>query len=182
MDILLLGGANPRHHDWIREFAPVLEAHGHSTTLLDYRHWLDPHASLDVEHEVRRLSELADGHEHYAVVAKSIGTAITILANARRRIDPAAAVFLGVPLRSIEEQHRDGEVYPGIAKLPATAVVQNEHDPFGDASEVSALVERVVPEATREGRVTVESVPGADTHDYLDFEHYATLLDGVLAR
>lgn len=86
MDVIFLGGQNPRHLAWSQRFAQAFESRGHSVRIVTYENWLDGSAVTDVETEVAATAaaaaQLPQGHRP-VLVAKSIGTVIATLAGAR---------------------------------------------------------------------------------------------------
>lgn len=136
---------------------------------MDYRHWEVEGAEMDVEGELARAVELAEGLGDYVVVAKSIGMVLATLANARGLIAPKACVFMGFPLRPAQELPQALELAVAFKNLPPTVFLHNENDPLGTAEAVREYIERNAP-ADYEFQIT----PG-DTHDYADFKLVATL-------
>lgn len=167
MNALILGGESPRHHAWVRVVAEALEPHYDKVAFLDYHHWQADGAEIDLEYELNAAAKLAGTLGDYIVVAKSIGTVIAILANARGRIAPHSCVFLGFPLRVVAGVRP--EVAAGLKSLPRTVFVQNEQDPLGSAAAIQAYVEANPP-----ARYKLQELPG-DTHDYTDFKLIAQL-------
>ncbi|WP_142111938.1 hypothetical protein [Rarobacter incanus] len=169
MNIVLLGGKNPRHKAWIREVAAEFDGAGDATTILDYANWDRGDANTDVEAEISALAALVETvAKPYTIVAKSIGTAIVTLANARGLIAPQRVVFLGIPLSGLDEFR--APVAAALADLPSAVVVQNEHDPFGGTDEVREFV-------GRNAGTAIPVLRGArnDTHDYVDFAQMVEL-------
>ena len=98
----------------------------------------------------------------YVVVAKSIGTVVTMLANARGLLTPRRCVFAGFPLNVVTAKFPD--VAEALPKLPPTVFIHNEHDPLGSAEAVGTFVDAHAPQA-----YVFRALPG-DTHVYVDFE------------
>lgn len=170
MNVLILGGNSPRHYDWIRALGGYLENRGHAVTLHDYQHWTTGEPAADIDLELRLLAaEIAD-MDDYVVIAKSIGTVIAALGVARGILRPTRCVLLGVPLDGIAG--RTPEFLPSLAALPATVVMQNEHDPYGAASNVKAQVD-----AANMADMHFVTVFGDSTHDYGDFAQIAGYLE-----
>lgn len=78
-------------------------------------------------------------------------------------------VLLGFPLHDADDVD---DLEGSLESLPRTIIVQNEHDPFGSALEVTDLF-------AEHGPIDfgIETNHGIATHDYLDFEHIASLVD-----
>ncbi len=174
MNALILGGSSPRHKDWVRNLAEALQPHFDQVRSVEYRHW-ELGGESDVAYELEQAVHNVSGWEQeYIIVAKSMGTIITMLGVANGGLAPKRCVLLGVPLGILRaEWHAAEDLLPltehlqrpedALATLPGSAIVQNEHDPHGSAKDVRALVS-----ASGNDRITVRSTPG-DTHDYMDF-------------
>lgn len=161
MNLLILGGMSPRHKEWVRQVADELRPGFDSIRFLDYRHW-DTGAEMDIEYEVAQLANLAEDFGEYIVVAKSIGSAVATLANARGLIQPKFCLFMGFPLKVVEADVP--EVTSSLSVLPRTVFVHNQQDPLGSADAVRNFVADHAP-----GKWKLLTQPG-DTHEYLDFE------------
>jgi len=169
MNVLILGGMSQRHYAWIREVAEVLRPHFAQVRLLDYAHWASD-TEMDVEHEITEAVKLAEDFGEYIVVAKSIGTVVATLANARGLLHPDYCVFLGFPLKVVVTELP--EVADSLPKLPPVHFVHNEHDPLGDADAVKAYLEAHAPES-----YDLLVSPG-DAHDYVNFDLILDLAKG----
>ncbi len=159
MNVLVLGGESPRHKAWVRQVANTLQPHFGRVVFLDYRHW-DTGEPIDIGHEVSEAAKLMENLEEYIIVAKSIGTVIALLGNARGVLHPKRCVFLGLPLGAM---HRIAGVEQGMKLLPPVTVVQNDHDPLGSADEAASYIKEF-----GNGDISVRPARG-ETHDYVDF-------------
>ncbi|HSX36687.1 MAG TPA: hypothetical protein VLG13_01000 [Patescibacteria group bacterium] len=170
MDALVLGGESQRHYDWVRQVADSLRPLMDKVVFLDYRHWKTGEG-INIEHEIARAAKLTEELDEFIVVAKSIGTVVTTLANARGLIDPARCVFLGFPLKAVQQLFP--EVARALPELPPTSFVHNEHDPLGNATDVQAFVQANAPREFR-----FYPIEGNDSHTYIDFEFLVKLATG----
>lgn len=168
MKVLILGGNSKRHHKWIRQLGAYAVSVGHEVILHDYRHWTTGDELADVEYELAQLGVLMEGEEDYAIIAKSIGTVITVLGTARGILAPAKCALLGVPYGGAAGA-TDG-FDDCLRLLPSTTIVQNEHDPYGGADVVAGHIE-----AVQNPSISLIITPG-DTHDYQDFSFIEGLL------
>ncbi len=167
MKVLLLGGQSPHHYDWVRELRDIFEEHELEVVLHDYAHWLKDEPNIDFEHELAAVAELAaDIEDEYLIVAKSIGTVLAAVGNARGVLRPKGCLLLGFPLTSFEHNE---DVAAALTQLPMTIFVQNEHDPLGSYDALRQYLAPHAPTAT----VTIP-LPG-DTHSYDDLQTIAQL-------
>jgi hypothetical protein len=159
MNVLILGGESPRHKAWVRQVAEAVASQFGTVAYLDYKHW-DTGEPTDIEHEIQAAANIAKDLGEYIVIAKSIGTVITTLGNARGVLHPKRCVFLGLPLGAA--RRIDG-VVPGMKLLPATVFIQNSHDPLGSADEVKSFISLYGNDSA------LCLATAGDTHDYADF-------------
>lgn len=166
VDVVILGGQNPRHLAWAGALVGALGGAGFDARALEYANWRAG-GDTDVDAEIPLAARLAGAGGEYAVVAKSIGTVITALGTARGLLRPAAAVLLGFPLVVVEARQDAGLIRGALGRLPRAAVFQNELDPFGSAEEVT----RFFSPADGGGPPcpAVTAVPGRADHEYADF-------------
>jgi predicted alpha/beta-hydrolase family hydrolase len=160
MNVLVLGGMSPRHHEWVRGVAEALKPHMEEVVFLDYRHW-QTGEEMDIEYEITQTVALAARLGEYIVVAKSIGTVITTLATSRGMLSSQRCLFMGFPL-SVVEQYLP-EVAEALKDLPPTTFLHNEADPLGSSKAVQAYLGAHTPP-----HFDFKVLPGS-THDYVDF-------------
>lgn len=168
MNALVLGGMSSRHKVWVRHVTEALKPHFTEVVFLDYRHWDVEGGQIDIEYEIDQAAMLAKDLGDYVVVAKSIGTAIATLAAARGQLAPKRCLFMGFPLKVVQEDMP--EVAVALSKLPKTTFLHNAHDPLGIGEDVGTYLQiNVAPR-----QYTLMILPG-DTHDYVDLDQIVRL-------
>lgn len=170
MNALIFGGMSPRHKEWVRQVAAALESQFEAVKFLDYKHWDAPEADMDLEYETAQAAKLAEGLGDYVVVAKSIGSVLTALANARGTLSPKRCLFLGFPYNVATKLPQTAELEAALPRLPHTVFVHNEHDPLGEAETVQSYMQAHAPDAYE-----FQIIPGNATHDYVDFDQIVRL-------
>lgn len=161
MKVLILGGNSRRHYDWTRQLGAYFVTAGHEIVLHDYRHWATGDETTDVDYELAQLASLMNDEKDYAILAKSIGTVITVLGVKQGVLRTSRCVLLGIPYKVAVGQLADFDA--DLKLLPSTIVLQNEYDPYGSAEEVASHLAVVQNPA-----IKLIETPG-DTHDYTDF-------------
>ncbi len=111
----------------------------------------DPDVTPEAEIAARSGAEL--------VIAKSIGTLITLIANERFGFKPAKCVFIGTPLRRYEAENRVSLLERFATNTPIL-FIQQTNDFNGRFSALKAVVEKYK-------HCAVVEVPGSD-HRYTD--------------
>lgn len=172
MKVLVLGGQNPTHFDWVRELREIFEEAGMLVVLHDYAHWLRDEPNIDFAAELKAITALAADLGDYIIVAKSIGTILATVGIAQDQLQPKATVFLGFPLKSFEHNE---DVASALSHLPTTIFVQNEHDPLGSYDDLQTYLQPLVPP-------TSIMIPlSGETHNYTDFTMITQLAQKLIA-
>ena len=161
MNAIILGGQSPRHKEWVRDLALSLSGAFSEVRYLDYDHWDNGSADINLDLEVDEASKLVEGWDDYVVVAKSIGTVVATLAVSKGLLNPKHCVFLGFPLFATEQIDNFSS---DLLALPHIDFVHNEFDKVAAASSVKVYLESIGLAS-----YTFETIDGNDTHDYLDF-------------
>lgn len=170
MNVLILGGNSARHKEWVRQVADAVRPHVEKVVYLDYQNW-DQGGNADVERELERARQLAATlGAQYVIISKSVGTIITLVGINRGLLAPVRCVLLGVPMGIVKDYP---EVGTGFSKLPPTALVQNDADPYGSYEDVHAYAANFVNQ-----NLSFITGPGA-THDYVDFNQIVQLATSV---
>ena len=172
MNALILPGMSPRHQEWVRQVAAVMQAHCDEVRWVEYAHWLNG-GEMDLEAEIMAANDKAVGLNDYVIIAKSIGTVMATLGIARGTLSPTRCVFMGFPLKVTHDLPQADELAAALPGLPPTAFVHNQNDPIGSAEATREYIAVRAP-ADYEFIVT----PG-DTHTYVDFDQMVQL---ALAR
>lgn len=168
MNALVLGGASPRHKQWVEVVSETLRPAFDEVRTLQYNHWAEGNADIDLEAEISQAAVLAQDFAPYVVVAKSIGTVVTALAVSRGLLHPKRCVFLGFPLTAVTSAL--SEVDTAIAQLPPTIFVHNEFDKVGSSLAVQEYLNGT---KCTDYKLLVNY--GNSTHDYLDYSFIVEL-------
>lgn len=94
MKIILLGGISFKNKAWIEEVDKELKP-DFETKILYYDHWETGKEEMDFAREEEKLTEMAQGLNDYAMLAKSGGSWITLKAAAEGKISPQKLVLVG---------------------------------------------------------------------------------------
>jgi hypothetical protein len=162
MNLLLLPGGSKRNREWIAEVEKAFASLFGKTHAQNYSHWDTDENEVDLEHELKGLSDQVKDLDPYCVFAKSAGTTITCKATSMGILRPKACLFAGFPLAMVTNYDLPVADWLLATEFPIT-ILQNSHDPLGSHEDVVSFFNSV-------GRqnVSIHSLPG-DTHDYLDF-------------
>jgi predicted alpha/beta hydrolase family esterase len=168
MDVLILGGQNPRHYKWVRQLSARLEPVVNRVEFIDYENWSNSQSTLNRDYEIEKITSAVNKlSSPYTIIAKSIGTVLTLKAISVRKIQPANLILLGIPLEFFKRQP---ELVKALQLVSWSTVVQNSGDPLGNAKIVFDYFHTF-----KIDNCTYKSLP-AQTHDYLDFDLIANIL------
>ena len=146
------------------EMASLVQMAGLDAQVAAYDFWAEDSENPDLQAEIAALVRRAPAY----VIAKSIGSLITMLAQRDHGLHVRGAVFLGVPMRRLQHEGRLDLLHDHCRQTP-TFVMQRRDDPTGSFAEVAQAL------AGSTGAVLRE-LPG-ETHDYADAEVAAALRD-----
>lgn len=160
-DLAVLPGRDRSTAD---EMATLVRLAGLKAEVAAYSFWAGDHGDPDLSAAVSALARKSPKY----VIAKSIGSLITMLARRGCEWDLRAALFLGVPVNRLRHERRMDLLLDHCRRTP-TLIIQRRGDPTGSFAELAHEV------AGATDAVLLE-LPG-DTHDYADVEAAATLRD-----
>ena len=96
-NLLILGGNTSNNLDWINKITKELKK-SNKVKNIKYDHW-NTDKELNFEIETNKvINELKDFDE-YSIIAKSVGSIITLEAISNDLIKPQNLIILGLPLR-----------------------------------------------------------------------------------
>jgi len=144
--------------------ATLVRLAGLDAGITAYSFWAGDHTNPDLTAEVWTLARKSPAY----VVAKSIGSLVTTLAQRDYELDLQAAFFLGVPLNRLRHEGRTDLLLNHCRRTP-TWILQRRGDPTGSFAELAKTVAGLTGVVLRE-------LPG-DTHSYADHEVAAALRD-----
>ena len=165
MKILGLPGQNQSTFHWMQEILGTIQTENLTTSTQSYKFWDQPGSALDEALEIGRASEFNPD----LIVAKSLGTIITLLGISQGKVSPRYCVYIGIPVSSVDEsviEILSGDHATGIVSL----FIQQSHDRTGGYSQLCDLL------PVRRNFTTVE-VPGED-HVYSDVLELGKIING----
>lgn len=158
-DLVVLPG---RDRSTAGEMATLVRLAGLDVRVTTYSFWAGDYSNPDLTVEVSALARKSPEY----VVAKSIGSLITILAQRDHGLDLRAAFFLGVPVNRLRHEGQMDLLLDHCRRTP-TLIAQRRADPTGSFAELAQAF------AGSTGAV-LQELPG-DTHGYADDEVASTL-------
>lgn len=141
MKTIILPGYSSHNKDWAEEIKSELNL-GHKVIIHNWEHWKTKR-SLSPKKEIARILEEV-GEDEVNIIAKSVGTFITVLLIPNLKVKVDKIIFCGVP--SVSEP-REEKFKEGLRDFPAENVIcfQNAKDPFVTYEEAKNFLAAVNP-------------------------------------
>lgn len=173
MKILILAGNDVSNKNWSLDLRKCLRVTD-EVHILQYRHWLQSNAKIDIKAEVNRLAKLNKSwKDGCVVIAKSAGILVTLEAISNNVINPSRCIFIGLPLVFAQE-FNFSQVFKNYTT--PSLFIQNEHDPEASAISVKRFIES---HQLKTDQIDISVLP-ASSHDYLDFPQMKTIFHNYI--
>jgi hypothetical protein len=167
MKLILLPGKSKNNIEWIVKVENKLSPLFDDTKNIGYAHWENDGPVIDLELELKRLTEKVETNESHMIFAKSAGTVLTLKAIASGVLNPKACLFVGFPLLMVHNQKLPIKDWLAAVKCPVI-ILQHTGDPIGPYSEVANYFTNL----NARNQEIVELI--GDSHDYNEFELFYT--------
>ena len=162
MNALLLPGNSSRHGEWIENLKLAVADSFERVETQHYQHWQSGGDKADIEYEISVAQSKVELLKPYIIIAKSIGTAISVKGVADGKLKPKKLILLGMqPLDQFSEWLQKIDIQ--------VVIIQNTNDPYGSFAEIKAAF------TGKSKSLKFVELPG-ETHDYLDFDAIAKLI------
>lgn len=171
MKIILFPGNSLNNKKWSEDFREYLLTQNYQVFNIEYDHWQKQGTEIDINLELEKIRKLAQKIDSdYILIAKSIGSILSLIALQEKILNPSKIIILGFPLRLIKNQI--------ITALDCTAekllknvnvqtfFFQNEHDPVTSYKSLQEYLNLI-------NNLNFEIImTDGDTHNYNEFNKY----------
>lgn len=169
MNIVILGGNSPANKLWNDGMSAVLREHFDTVSCIMYDHWEPNTPTIDLKTEAKKLEQICSSEKNCIVVAKSVGTLVSLKAIRELGIQPIACIFAGVPI--VWAADNDVSLTDLLTGYKApTLFIQQKDDPFGSFQQLKKLLAKCNPD-----HFTLKCIDGCD-HGYTDFSKIKSLV------
>lgn len=140
MNLILLGGNNVGNKKWIcaveKLFKPYFDTH-----VLYYKHWESGIEWINPDEEVKRLARLTGRLKEYTIFARSAGTLLTLMGNAKKFLNPKRCIFVGTSIKWSEYFDPD---YDGWLKTfnAKSLFIQKTKDPAISSKNLKEFIDK----------------------------------------
>ncbi len=167
MNYVFLPGFSPHNEEEMNSIASYFGEQGAPIFTHRWRHWDNQSVNFDISVEVQRIiDELANlevdlQQDGFVLIAKSIGTRVSMGLISKFHVKPSKLVLMGIPVNGLKEDSL--EAYRQVLKAAdfELFVLQNAQDPYGGVEEVRGFLRSV----TDSMKVHLEIVD-AEGHSY----------------
>ena len=104
MNALLLPGNSSRHGEWIENLKLAIADRFERVETQHYQHWQSGGEKADIEYEISVAQSKAELLKPYIIIAKSIGTAISVKGVADGKLKPKKLILHHIRLHGADAQ------------------------------------------------------------------------------
>lgn len=174
--LLLFAGNSKSNKEWIEEVHANLHDLFDESEILYYSHWdSEVPKDIDLDLEIERLANLANGLEDYIVFAKSAGSLATLKAIHQNKINPKKVFIVGLPVNWGREKGYEFEEWLKSLTHPTT-FIQKTSDPQMSFLDLNGFLQQY--ENLNHELIEVEG----DTHHYENVEELRRIIEDKLNR
>ena len=134
-DLLILGGNSKNNISWLNRITKIFNKN-YNVNAIYYEHWNND-SEINFDIELSKLEKLHDEIKEYFIVAKSIGSIISLMGIEKKIIKPKKVVIMGFPIGLIKKTNFNIEpLIESSVKRAEILVIQQKYDPIGSYEEV----------------------------------------------
>lgn len=144
MNTYIFPGFSIKNKDWAEQTQNNLKE-SHDTSIVYWKHWESGKADPNwIGAEVNNLFEMVKGQK-VNIIAKSIGTLVTMKLLLESRDSINKIVLSGIPLHDLSEAGKEN--YNVLKNFPTDKVlcIQNDEDNHGNFQEVNQFINSINP-------------------------------------
>lgn len=143
-NLLILGGNSKKNINWMKKMQEIYSL-DYNVNVIEYDNWyFDKRISF--EDELNKISNIIKKDEEYIIVAKSIGILLSVMAIKRKIVNPKLVVFMGVPLKFLEEENLELlDSLMKIRKQVKMLLIQQENDPQCSFKKLESRLNNKIP-------------------------------------
>lgn len=134
-NLIILGGNSKNNISWVKRITKIF-SNDYKTHGFYYEHWNnDKEINFDIE--LDKLKRIHNDINDYFIVAKSIGSIVTLMGIEKHIIKPKKIVIMGFPLELIKSTNFNiDSLIDSAIKETKILVIEQKHDPLGSYEEV----------------------------------------------
>jgi len=134
-NLLILGGNSKKNISWLNKTIRVFSS-DYIVNGIYYDHWNND-SEIDFDIELSKLEKLHNEVKDYYIVAKSVGSIISLMGIEKHIIKPKKIVIMGFPIGLIKKTNFNLEpLIESAIKETEILVIQQKYDPVGKYEDV----------------------------------------------
>ena len=134
-NLLILGGNSKKNIPWLNKIIKVFNK-DYKTNGIYYDHWNNAN-EINFDIELSKLEKLHSEVKDYSIIAKSIGSIISLMGIEKNIIKPKKIVIMGFPIELIKQVNFNIEpLIESAINKTEILIIQQKYDPIGSYSEV----------------------------------------------
>ena len=141
MDLILLAGNSIDNKEWIEEVESAFKPFFSLTQIQYYDHWQSGKELIDLNKEIKKLTETTKSKKQYVIFAKSAGSLVTLKAIFEKKISPHKCIFIGIPINWAKKYGFDIKKWFKDFDLPSL-IIQHTNDPIASIQELSKFLKK----------------------------------------
>ncbi len=172
-NIIFLGGNVKENINWLKLMRDNFDD-DYNVYDMHYNHW-QTGSEINFDKEIKKLTKLISDAKlvKYSIVAKSVGSILTLKAIFQEKINPSSFIMLGLPLKYLERNLIDIKDELKYASLKSkTMLIQESKDPIGSYDEVVGRIPQ---------NIKVFKING-NTHEYNNVNEIKPLVKMFVAK
>lgn len=167
-NLIILGGNSKNNILWLDKYKQEFSK-DYKVYDIFYEHW-ENNKEINFDIELNKMNKIATNIKDYNIIAKSIGSVISIIGIDREIIKPKKMVILGYPLDLIKNNNLNiNSLIKEISKKINILIIQQDNDPIGKYVDVAKELTNV----------KVIEIPGND-HSYTNLNIIKILIEEFL--
>lgn len=168
-NLLILGGNSKKNISWLNKTIKVFNK-DYKTNGIYYDHWNNDN-EINFDIELSKLKKLHNEVTDYSIVAKSIGSIISLMGIEKNIIKPKKIVIMGFPIKLLKQVNFniDPLIECAINKTEIL-IIQQKYDPIGSYNEVVNYLP---------GNINVVEIPG-HYHVYNNMDVIKPIIDNFI--
>lgn len=173
MKLILLSGENNKYNKiWSKRVKELLKDKVDDILIYKYEFWKKPYKeSIDLEKEIKVLLKTLPKDDEYIILAKNVGTILTLKGIYDKKLKPKQCIFLGIPI--IWARINNFLIDKWIANYNTipTLIFQKEEDPAMYYNELKTYLKE-----QNKTNIRVIKIPGRDMY-YEDINRITDIID-----
>lgn len=137
--VIILGGNNNHNIKWVDKMISLYQK-DYDVSGIYYDSWYND-LEIDFDIELKKIQELmVDDYEHI-IIAKSIGSILSLIGIVNGMFIPKKLIVMGLPLMFTEKHNIDLKyLLDEASKKTDIMVIQQKYDPLGKASDIENML------------------------------------------